>query len=295
MFWLFTESDFGTFVIPNTAFGIVGALAGPVLTTNDTISFSVGFLRLPRVLMWNWLNLAVFDLANQRLPDSAKEDQCNKPWRPVPAGYITLTQVRRLLLFALPAVLAATFLLGAWEETALLFVLTWMYNDLLGGEEHFLLRNAIIAVAFSLYNGASLRLACGREAVVHGVGYCWLIIISAVIFSTMHIQDLKDVVGDEARKRKSAPLVLGNGVARWTIAVPCVAWSILCPLFLGVGPMTIIPLTGLGAYIAFRTIWLRDSRADRLSWYFWAGWLICLYTVPLIRAYTVAPTIENES
>lgn len=221
-----------TFVIPNTAFGIFGALAGPVLTTNKPTSFSVILVRIPCVLAWNWLNLIVFDLANQRSPNSVTEDTLNKPWRPIPAGHVTPAQMRRLLLAALPVVQAINFFLGGWQETSLLFGLTWMYNDLRGGDDSFLLRNMIISLAYGLYSGGSLRVACSAGHTLHETGFRWVFIITAIIFSTMHIQDLKDVAGDQARSRQSAPLVLGDSVARWTIAVPILAWSVFCPLYL---------------------------------------------------------------
>lgn len=286
-FWQLTESDFWTFVIPDTAFGILGALAGPVLTTNKATSFSAVISRIPSVLVWNWLNLFVFDLANQRSPDSVAEDRLNKPWRPIPAGHITPAQMQGLLLATLPVVLAINFFLGAWQETSLLFGLTWMYNDLRGGDNNFIIRNIIISSGFGLYNGGSLRVACGTGNTLHNTGFRWILVISAVIFSTMHIQDLKDTAGDQVRNRQSAPLVLGDSVARWTIAVPILAWSVLCPLYLRLGLLAFVSPVAIGAYVAFRTLWMRGSQTDRVSWYIWAFWLISLYVLPLAKDHSV--------
>lgn len=50
------------------------------------------------------------DLANQRSPDSAKEDRCIKPYGGrFPRATSRSTQMRQLLLLALPVVLAANF------------------------------------------------------------------------------------------------------------------------------------------------------------------------------------------
>ncbi|KAI9874354.1 MAG: hypothetical protein M1830_009846, partial [Pleopsidium flavum] len=190
--WLFTQSDIITFVIPVTAFGILGALAGPLLTTNKSPGLMEILGRLQRVLLWNWLNTLIFDLANQRLPEAIVEDALNKPSRPLPAGRITAPQTRVLLLATVPIVLAITYFLGAWEETALLFCLNWMYNDLKGGDENFIVRNLIIGLAFALYDEASLRVACGFHQAVTIPGYHWVAITSGVIFTTMHVQDMKD-------------------------------------------------------------------------------------------------------
>lgn len=131
---MFTESDFLTFVGPDTAFGIFGALAGPLLLNNSDGPYRV-LARTPLVILYNWANVLIFDLANQRTPQSAEEDRINKPHRPLPSGRMTDVQARRLLLVSLPTVLVVNYLLGPWKETAILFTLTWMYNDLGGGDE----------------------------------------------------------------------------------------------------------------------------------------------------------------
>lgn len=92
--WDFIESDFTTFAVPNTTFGVVGAVAsaalvdGPVSLRPSLLQI---ILRLPSILAFNVVNLLVFDLANQRSPSSVVEDRINKPWRPIP-------QVRTLSL-----------------------------------------------------------------------------------------------------------------------------------------------------------------------------------------------------
>jgi len=121
---------------------------------------------------------------------------------------------------SLPIVLAVNWSFGAWEKTSLLFILTWIYNDL-----------NIIGFAFGLYNGGALRIACGKEYAITASGYWWVALISGVIFTTMHVQDMEDQIGDQARGRRSASLVLGDVLARWTIATPVAVWSVICPLF----------------------------------------------------------------
>ncbi|OGM50091.1 hypothetical protein ABOM_001251 [Aspergillus bombycis] len=68
--WLFTDSDFATFVIPDTAFGIFAALSAPVLSHTSSPDLVQVLERVPAVMLWNWLNLLIFDLANQRHPES---------------------------------------------------------------------------------------------------------------------------------------------------------------------------------------------------------------------------------
>ena len=283
-FWQMTKSDFLTFIIPNTLFGIIGVLSKPALTTTEDASVNQAFSRLPHVFIFNWLNLLVFELANQRLPSSIKEDSLNKPWRPIPSGLLTPIQMRWLLLLALPCVLITNWSLGAWKETTLLFNLTWIYNDLEAGNEDPILRNLVIGIAFGFYNGGSLRVACASECSVTSEGFHWILIISAAIMCTMHIQDLHDQIGDRARNRRTIPLVLGDYAARWTVAIMIVVWSIICPIFIGLNPGFVTIYVIIGALVAYRTVQIREPSADHISWICWAGWLVCLYALPLFKS-----------
>lgn len=65
LIWAFTESNFITFVIPNTAFGVLSALAGPELLQT---SASTGGLTSATILWhtllavaFNWANVLIFD------------------------------------------------------------------------------------------------------------------------------------------------------------------------------------------------------------------------------------------
>ena len=237
--------------------------------------------RLPLVLFFNWSNLLVFDLANQRLPDSIKEDMINKPWRPLPMGRISQQQTQRLMLIVMPLTLLLNSVLDVWKETALLFVLTWLYNDLGGGDGNWLVRNLIISLAFFLYNIGSLKVASRAfghaEDVLGSVAYGWTAVISAVILSTMHVQDLKDREGDRTRGRQTASLVLGEPIARWTIAVPVIFWSFACALIWNIW---IWPI-GFGFYVAYRVLWAQGKEEDRRTWKLWCVWTTVLYLLPL--------------
>lgn len=283
VFWLLTKDDAATFVGPNTIFGLCGALAGPTLIepVNDV---SHVLLKLPLVVLFNWTNLLIFDLANQRLPESAHEDALNKPWRPVPKGLITSDRIRQTMLLFIPLVLAFNHLcLGTGFETVLIFLLTWLYNDLKGGDESWILRNVIIAVAFGLFNTGSLRVASGfhESARLTSSGVIWTSIISGVISTTMHVQDLKDQEGDRIRNRRSAPIVLGDRVSRVTVAVPVCFWSLFCTRFWPLGIWGTGPVA-LGAWVALRCIAHTDKISDRRTWEIWALWTATLYSMPCL-------------
>lgn len=283
LLWGFVESDFSTFVLPNTAFGLLAALAAPALT-DCAQSPNVQALLLraaPRILLFNAGNLLVFDLANQRLPESVREDSLNKPWRPLPQGRISLTQARRLLLGALPAVLAVSATLGVGGESGLILLLTWMYNDLCGGDE--LTRDPIIAIAYDVFLVSSLRIAmigtvC-NTASISRTGYQWLGMIGGVILTTMQIQDLRDQVGDRTRGRKTWPLVLGDEVSRWWIAICVQCWTIGCIAFWKT-PMWVSAMpVSLGLWIGWSVL---QKTGDVRAWRWWCAWQAVLYALPIL-------------
>ena len=87
--WMFTESNFSTFVQPNTVFGMLGGIAGPLFTTEESPSVTEIVQRLPLIILFNWSNVLIFDLENQRHPESVQEDLVKKPWRPLPTGRVS--------------------------------------------------------------------------------------------------------------------------------------------------------------------------------------------------------------
>lgn len=277
--WLFTESDLATFVVPNTVFGISGALAGFGVSQASSSWVDI-FRRIPLVFLFNWLNLLVFDVANQRLPAAVLEDKLNKPWRPIPSGLMSSKGARVLLIVAIATALAFNYQLDVASETAMLICLTWIYNDLEAGEDY-RTRNLVIAFAFAVYNAGSLSVSLGPSAQVSTTGYSWVAIISGVIFTTMHVQDLKDQTGDKARNRRTAPLVLGDGFARWTIALPVLTWSVFCPIYWRLTALAFVASLGFGFLLAGRTLLLRDPRADSVTWKLWTAWTALVYSLPL--------------
>ncbi|KAK8024207.1 UbiA prenyltransferase family [Apiospora rasikravindrae] len=281
LFWLFTVDDVATFVVPNVAFGLCGALSKPIAAPEPSNAANFIF-RLLQVVFFTWSNLLVFDLANQRLPEAVREDALNKPWRPIPRGLVTSVQARRAMLLCMPLIPGANYLLGVGVETALLFVLTWLYNNLQGGDENWICRNIIIAAAFYLYNSGSVKVVC-INCNVTDMGAAWTIMVSGVILTTMHVQDLKDQQGDSARGRRSAPLVLGDAPARWTLAVPICIWSYSCAQFWDVGLTAGSAVVILGFVVATRCVGYSGKQSDRRTWKLWALWLATLYMLPLVH------------
>ncbi|KAI1090833.1 UbiA prenyltransferase family-domain-containing protein [Rostrohypoxylon terebratum] len=293
--WLLTASDVLTFIGPNTTFGLCGALSAPWMMAsgsgNDGEEVSVlrVLSRLGLVILFSWSNLVIFDLSNQRLPESAAEDALNKPSRPVPSGLVTCDQIRRAMLYLIPMVVALNhFVLGVGVESLALVVLTWLYNDLHGGDESYITRNAMLAAAFGAYNTGSVKVAVGTDAMrntwlLAGFshrGVMWAAMVSAVIFTTMQIQDFKDIEGDRARGRRTAPIVMGDRPARWSFAIPVLVWSVAGAWIWDASLVLATPEVALGTFIAFRCLQYSGLQADMLTWKLWCLWTAMLYMLP---------------
>ncbi|KAL4799123.1 UbiA prenyltransferase family [Aspergillus venezuelensis] len=283
LIWAFTESNFSTFILPNTAFGLLAVLAAPSLTQcirfETPVTWSLLFRAALRILLFNWVNVFVFDLANQRAPESVLEDSLNKPWRPVAQGRISLTQTRWLMLGAIPVAVGISHLLGTGSESALCLLLTWMYSDLGGGNE--LTRDLLIGVGYTVALVTSLQIGAatyGVDSSLSATGYSWLGILGAVVVTTMQVQDLKDQAGDRARGRKTWPLVVGDSVSRKWLAACLLFWSVQCSLFWGLPLLVTGGLVAGGLGVACCIL---CRTADARAWRLWCVWQVTLYSLPL--------------
>lgn len=144
-----------------------------------------------------------------------------------------------------------------------------MYSDLKDGDEDFIVRNLIIAATFDVYCEGALRIACGPGHHISTTGFVWTAIVSAVYFTTMHVQDMKDQAGDRAKERCSAPIILGDSLARWNIAIPVLFCSLFCQLYLDIRiPGCFLPV-GIGSIIAVRQLRFREPEDDHTTWVIW--------------------------
>ncbi|KAJ5669802.1 hypothetical protein N7462_010872 [Penicillium macrosclerotiorum] len=276
LIWQFTESNFPTFVLPNSSFGLLAASAAPLLTDRPCrLSLGLFLVRGLQVVLFNWANVFIFDLANQRLPESICEDRLNKPWRPLLTRRISPDGTRRLMLVAIPMALALSAALRVGTESALILVLTWLYNDLHGGDE--IIRDVIISFGYGLYLTGSLRIAIGPGYHITGQGYRWITMVSGVVLTTMQVQDLKDQTGDRARGRKTLPIVLGDTLSRWSITSFLFFWSVLGAFFWDIPPWGYALPVLTGAWVGFHVV----SRAnDAAAWRWWCLWQIVIYALP---------------
>ena len=73
--------------------------------------------------------------------------------------------------------------------------LEYMYNDLGGADENFVVRNLINAAGFVCYSAGATRVAGGHgQHSLNQKAYRWLAIIGGIIFSTLQMQDMVNLL-----------------------------------------------------------------------------------------------------
>ena len=162
-----------------------------------------------------------------------------------------------------------------------------MYNDLGGADENYKIQNVMNALGFMCYSSGSLTVAAGfgQHRLNQEITWPWILVIGAMVFSTLSMQDMPDIAGDRARGPRSLPLVHGELFARWVIAIPILLWSFTCPLFWHLSTIAYIAPVGFGSFLATRPMFLRDTISDKTSWKLWCLWTMVLYTLPLLKQY----------
>ncbi|KAF7502549.1 hypothetical protein GJ744_005612 [Endocarpon pusillum] len=280
--WLFTRNDLKTVVFPQIAFALFNNFSGRVLSTSTTSNISDISSRVMWAIVWIWINLLFKDIANQRLSDSISEDAINKPWRPIPSRRLDSDEARRLLIAVVTCAFLISWLLDVTTPSIGLMALTWLYDDLGGSGDHYLLRHLLTAFGLLCF-GAGATFIIGGQANDHLThpGRQWFFIIGAVITTTVHVQDLEDMDGDVARDRKTIPIVWGERAARYSAAGMIFVWSLLCPIYWNLR-LSICCLPGLfGLGLAIMIVRHNSVAAYKLAWKLWCLWIVALFALPL--------------
>ncbi|KAK1981747.1 UbiA prenyltransferase family [Colletotrichum cereale] len=268
-------------LVPILALGILTAIIGHPLTTTTT-SASIIFSNLPQLLLWLWLNILILSIANQRNPSSILEDSVNKPWRPIAAERISADEARYLLLAAIPLTVVLGIKFGVGNETLACICASSYYNDLGGADEHFLIRQFINGLAYPVYGVAALKLAAGIGAgEILFAAYEWLGLLGFVVGTTIQIQDLKDYEGDKMRERHTFPVVLGDFFTRASVCVGILFWSIVCTAYWNSSASACVVVFISGLIVIARVLYVREPKADRLSFILWTWWVMELFVLPL--------------
>ncbi|KAI1258795.1 hypothetical protein F5Y18DRAFT_421158 [Xylariaceae sp. FL1019] len=215
--YLFTRSDFKTVVFPQAMFAFGLWCSGRTHDTECPFTEQDWIYKIFVILLWIWVHLLVEDLANQRLPLAILEDKVNKPWRPLPAGRLTPAEARTWLQSAVIIALVFSMCTGSLLPSTTLMTIIWLYNDLEGGSGGPCERNILNAAGLGCFGWGAVTILIG-PCIDTRLLASWSLLIAAVVASTVHVQDLPDIKGDHASKRRTIPLVYGNILGRGSIA-----------------------------------------------------------------------------
>jgi 4-hydroxybenzoate polyprenyltransferase len=119
------------------------------------------------------------------------------------------------------------------------------------------------------------------NASLNDKGYTWLGILTAVIYSTISILDMPDIVGDSARGRRTMPIAYGHETACWGLAIPIMVWSVVCPLFLSIGVVGFVFSIVLRLGLAGHLLFFKTQEKGTISEKLWCVWTMVLYCLPL--------------
>lgn len=83
-------------------FALATIATSPVFGISIEKTASESLLKIPTMICWNWINLLLFNIHNQRHAESVVTDTSSKPWRPIPSKRISAEESRMLLLILYP-------------------------------------------------------------------------------------------------------------------------------------------------------------------------------------------------
>ncbi|KAK3950985.1 hypothetical protein QBC32DRAFT_375176 [Pseudoneurospora amorphoporcata] len=295
--WAFTKDDLFTATLPNAIFSITAAFADVHLRGTSGPAFSRVFARLPLTYFFSFYALLIFHLGNQRPRDgSVAEGRLNNN-KPSGKTITTPEQIRRAYLILLPITLALNHFLGVWHEGLMIHLMTFIYNDLGGGNEPFV-RDIILGISFGYINSASLKIALTTtSSSPHGHTWTWLNLVSVLIATTIGCQEFKNHKNhrhpqghqegsgnDKTMKRKKAlAIFLGEAaVPRAHLALMMPLWTLVCAWFWRLEISVAASFLLYSLFVASRVLTQRSAGAEERTWKFWARWTIVIYLFPIV-------------
>ncbi|KAF7797875.1 hypothetical protein EIP86_009081 [Pleurotus ostreatoroseus] len=259
--YLFTKSDFKSILLPIMVFACAGA-------TNVELG------QFLRAFFWLWLHLLHFCVSNQSL--SPEEDAQNKPFRPIPAGRITVAQARKLRWVLIPICLTVSAAYGVLYPSITLAVHFLLHNEL-KLDANWITRNLLNALGYCAFDAGTSGILdpSPRSAVTLARNLSFMIILT-----TIHAQDFRDEVGDRNEGRETIPIVMPRA-GRLSMPVGLMFWSLV--LIIGWCRNVVLggALVTMGVWVGSRFYFVRDADADKTSYLLYNLWLSLARIVPL--------------
>ncbi|KAL0566672.1 hypothetical protein V5O48_015334 [Marasmius crinis-equi] len=286
--YAFTMSDIKTITVPVTFYGLVSSPQLPGIHTTA------------RLLVWVWVNLLHFCAANQMY--SAEEDAANKPYRPIPAGLMTVKSAVVLRWALIPICLLLSWMDGALLPGISLCLSFLAYNE--GGLDSrwqvflfshrvvfFLIILSFSALRYSksLLNawgivswdvGASI-IASAEKPSLHERYWLAPFLSFGLIWTTIHIQDFRDEVGDRMQGRITFPTLSPEGSRYFTLFIINL-WTIGLGWYWNLSMVGYSLFAAFGLYLSLRTFLQRTEHDDKVSLRVYMLWLTIARTLPFL-------------
>lgn len=237
--------------------------------------------RLPHLAVWVWLHLLQFCAANQAL--SPGEDALNKPYRPIPAGLISIRGAKVLRWLLVPVCLTLSWSLDVIYPGISLAISFIVYNEL-GLDNYWYTKNFLNAVGLVSWNIGAAKIACAGTLFPSLVSYTTLVnrrtqtenvsldqrawfapyVSTLLIATTIHIQDFRDEAGDRKQGRVTFPVVMPEFSRRMTFLIVAV-WSFGLASYWNLSSVASPWFVTLGMYVALRVLQQRTEHEDKVS------------------------------
>ena len=284
--YLFTCNNLKEIVALGYLFGVLGALSGPMFGFGAVIRPTQILYRTPAMLFWSWTNLLLFNLHNQRHIEAIKEDGVNKPWRPIPAQRLSISDATWIMYAMYPVVIWSSLYAGGLRPCIVEAVACLWYNEWRGAESPFL-KNFLNAVGIACFLAGPLEIVIGGVSLMSfPTAFSWLVMLGTIIIMTAHLQDFRDQDGDKSRGRRTLPLVIGDEPARWVTVLAITISSLAGPAFWGLGPFGFFLPVSAGVLVMWNLMSKRTVEGDIWTWKLWELWMTSFFFLPLIKMYS---------
>ncbi|KAH8921380.1 hypothetical protein BT69DRAFT_1221553 [Atractiella rhizophila] len=257
-----THSDFKTVMLPVLAFTIAVAWHG--------------FARFAASALWLYLLLIEWSLANQTSGNALIEDVLNKSYRPIPAGLITLKMAKRLRWFMPVLNLVQSYILGGRltvYASMALSIIVFVHNDLELSSQ-FWSKNFLAAATFPGMEIGCIAVSCASlslgevsasDSIYSPEDLDRATDLQRILLTSIHVQDLPDVIGDAAAGRKTLPIVFPRA-ARMSIPIILSLASTGAILISDAHEVLVWLTIAFGAITSLRYLLVREPKREMLSY-----------------------------
>lgn len=266
----FVRSDLWTTIYPGAALS-VSALAHASLIN------AAGVGRLFGAIVQ--ICLLFYGVALSEQWRAEEEDRLNKPWRPLAAGMVTLSQLKIRCLAIWLMILLLTYALGTiWWSFAVLAVS--LLHAHLGLSRQWWAKSVLPPLALLSMMAAQWQVMAPINFEIWRWG-AWMLGMTVM---TIAIQDLRDLDGDRAVGRRTLPMVFGESFARVLFAIVFVFLPLPEFLLMRVSLHTsrqvdvcFIVSVSLSLILAWRVVNRSGRAEDHRTYRIWEYWFTAMF------------------